>query len=233
MRKRLEVPIFQWDCREVSGGDGALDSAVLSRAPTPPSGLNSESVRPPISPDPRRPTRSSRSGVTVDEQRARPSCRLCSASRAGRTGGRAAIARTLPATPLTWDAAAEQRLTRGRCAPHRPVRRSPTRTWAPSSACGTRLPPPLAGRTISSKRLRGTDSIPAFPQRETRGTRDGPGSPTPLPRTPGARAVLVLRHFSAAVRHFGAGTQGSTHLPLSPHPERTVLPARCRPVPAA
>jgi len=125
VRKRLEVPIFQWDCREVSGGDGALDSAVLSRVLTPSSGLKSESVRSPLSPDHRRPARLSRSGATVDERRGRPSRRLCSASRAGRTGGRGAIAGTPSPAPLTWEAATEQELTRGRCAAHRSVRRTP------------------------------------------------------------------------------------------------------------
>lgn len=90
----------------------------------------------------------------------------------------------------------------------------PPRPWARSSACGTPLPPTRAGRTISSKRLRGTDSIPVFPQRVRRGTRDGPGSPTPLPAYSWCSSVLVLRHFGAAARHFGAGAQGRAHLSM-------------------
>ncbi len=148
--------------------------------------------------------------VTVDEPRcALTPTRLGASRRAG--------PRSLshpPKMPLTWGAAAEQRLTRGQCAPHRPMRRSPPRPWTRTSACGTPLPPLRTGRTISSKRLRGTDSIPVFPQRVRRGTRDGPGSPTPLPAYSWCSSVLVLRHFGAAARHFGAGAQGRARLSM-------------------
>lgn len=187
MRKRLKVPIFQWDCREVSG-ETVLPIPQCCQGPRPPSsGLDSESVRSPISlivVD--RPARAD-PAVTVDERRCGLTpTRLDASRRAGPTAGPRSLSHPCNATDLG----------RGRrtAVDEGSVRTAPadetvsTRPWTRSSACGTPLPPTRAGRTISSKRLRGTDSIPVFPQRVRRGTRDGPGSPTPLPRTPGAQA---------------------------------------------
>lgn len=99
------------------------------------------------------------------------------------------------ATRLSRNATVEPRWTKGQRAPNPATHRPSTFAWAPPSRRGPPLTPPTAGRTIPSKRLRGTDSIPAFLRcgRLGRGDadggegvgragRDGPGSSgQPLP----------------------------------------------------
>ncbi len=165
-------------CRSYDGiaegfrGETVLPIQRRCQEPRPPRvGPGAESVRSPRRPDRRRPVHWSGSGVTVGNRRcALTSTRRVTSSGWGRWPGRDRSGTSRGATDLGHGRRTS--VDEGAVRTARADARSAARPGAPSSACGAPLPPPIAGRTISSKRLRGTDSIPTLAECVRCGTRE-------------------------------------------------------------
>lgn len=191
----LEGAVLSVGLQRGFGGDGAPDSAGLSRGWTSfvrrACGIGS------IADLPRTPLTGPLKQLGRDRGDAavRPPVRVARpVARAEPAVGARLLGRP-SATRLSRNATVEPRWTKGQRAPNPATHRPSTFAWAPPSRRGPPLTPPTAGRTIPSKRLRGTDSIPAFLRcgRLGRGDadggegvgragRDGPGSSgQPLP----------------------------------------------------